>query len=55
MRTIIILALLAALAGCSSDKYSETAKATGPWIQANSDPDNQDNAPVGDWLVEARR
>ena len=41
--TLIVLTLLA-VTGCTQDKYTETPKASGPWSQANADPDSKDSA-----------
>jgi hypothetical protein len=43
MRILVAVLLTLAVSGCTADKYTETPKATGPWSQANSDPDSTDN------------
>lgn len=43
MRKTLALLLALIVAGCADYKYTDTPKATGPWIQANGDPDSTDN------------
>ncbi len=44
MRPLLATVLLVLLlSGCTADKYTDTPKATGPWSEANADPDTRDN------------
>jgi hypothetical protein len=43
IRILFVLASLASLAACASDKYSKVPDPAGPWQPANTDPASRDN------------
>lgn len=43
LRVLFVLASVASLAACTSDKYSKVPEPSGPWQPANADPDSTDN------------